>query len=61
MIERLEILSRYGVSSASELEKEIKKEKDVEHPAWEDLILAENLEEAIAAIEQDIEDLRRSA
>lgn len=61
MIEKLEIFSRYDVSSLVELEEKIRKEKGTEHPAWEDLILAENLENAIASIEQDIKDLRKSA
>jgi hypothetical protein len=41
--ERLEILSRYGVSTLSELEEGIARGLIPEHPAWEDLIVIENL------------------
>jgi hypothetical protein len=61
MIEKLEIFSRYEVNSLFELEEKIRRGKIPEHPAWEDLILAENLENTVAAIDQDIKDLRKSA
>lgn len=40
---RLDILSRYGVDSIAELESRIAQGLVIEHPAWEDLIAAENL------------------
>ena len=41
---RLEILSRYQVGSVDELETGIRAGSILEHPAWEDLIMVENLE-----------------
>ncbi len=38
-----EILAKYGVRNASELEEQIRKGKVEEHPAWEDLIMLERL------------------
>jgi hypothetical protein len=61
MIERLDVLSRYGVSSADELEKKIKEGTVAEHPAWEDLTLVENLEAAIAIIDRDTESIQESS
>lgn len=40
---RLEILARYDTSSVAELEARIADNAVPEHPAWEDLIVAENL------------------
>lgn len=40
-----DIRERYGVLSKEELEKKIKKGAIPAHPAWEDLIQWENLEE----------------
>jgi len=54
MVDRLDMLARYGVTSAEELEKKIKSGEVAEHPAWEDLILFENIEASIAAIDKDI-------
>ena len=42
-----EIKIKYNVKTASELEKKIERSTVKEHPAWEDLILMENLEEEI--------------
>ena len=39
----LEILSRYGATSLDDLEARIADGDVAEHPAWEDLIVAENL------------------
>ena len=38
-----EILTKYGVRSAEELERYIRRGKVAEHPAWEDLITLEKL------------------
>jgi hypothetical protein len=54
MMDRLEVLNRYNVTSSEEIEKKIKNGEIPEHPAWEDLILLENLESAIAQIDEDI-------
>ncbi len=54
MIERLDALAQYGVTSNEELKKKIKNGEVVEHPAWEDLILLENIEEDIELIDKDI-------
>lgn len=61
MVDRLEVLDRYGVISSEELEKKIKNGKIPEHPAWEDLILLENIEAAIALIDEDIKALQESS
>lgn len=49
--ERLEILSRYGVSTLSELEEGIARGGIPEHPAWEDLIVMENLSSSLKEID----------
>jgi len=48
-----EIKNRYDVKSASELEEKIAKGSVQEHPAWEDLILLENLEERAKKIKKE--------
>ena len=60
MEERLEILKRYGVNSAKELEEKIRRGEVKEHPAWEDLITLENLEEMIKEISDDIRNLQET-
>jgi hypothetical protein len=60
MEERLEILKRYNVNSAEELEDRIRKGEINEHPAWEDLITLENLEEMIKEISDDIRNLQKT-
>jgi len=59
MVERLDILTLYNVISAEELEKKVKNAEIPEHPAWEDLILVENLEASIAAIDGDIKAIQK--
>jgi len=54
MLERLDILYRYNITSPEQLENRIKEGEIAEHPTWEDLILLENLEEAINRIDEDI-------
>lgn len=54
MLERLDILDRYNITSSDQLENSIKEGDIAEHPTWEDLILLENLEEAINLIDEDI-------
>ncbi|HID86905.1 MAG TPA: hypothetical protein EYP55_05930 [Anaerolineae bacterium] len=53
--ERLEILARYGVASIEELEAKIAEGEVPEHPAWEDLIVAENLAERAKEIDLDLQ------
>lgn len=60
MLDRLDVLTRYGVASIEDMENKIKHGEASEHPAWEDLILLENLESAIAAIDKDIEVVQES-
>lgn len=60
MEERLEILKRYNVNSAEELEEKIRKGEINEHPAWEDLITLENLEGMIKEISDDIRNLQKT-
>ena len=60
MEERLEILKRYNVNSAKELEEKIRRGEVEEHPAWEDLITLENLEEMIKEISDDIRNLQKT-
>jgi hypothetical protein len=57
MLERLGFLSRYRVASKGELEDKIKKGEIGEHPAWEDLILLENLEAELERIDGYLENL----
>jgi hypothetical protein len=54
-----EIKTRYSVKSAIELEKKIQKGATAEHPAWEDLILLENLEERVRQIRKELMALKQ--
>jgi len=53
MLERLEMLARYEVRSAKELENKIEIGGLPEHPVWEDLIDLRNIEAEIQALEDD--------
>jgi hypothetical protein len=48
-----DIKTRYEVKSAAELEKKIRRGAITEHPAWEDLIVLENLEERAKKIRKE--------
>ena len=61
MMDRLEVLDRYNVSSGEEIELKIKDGEITEHPAWEDLILLENLESALAHIDEDIRAIQKAS
>lgn len=61
MLERLDILARYRVNSSADLEKKIKTGEIAEHPAWEDVILLENLEAGIVLIDGDIKSIQASS
>ena len=52
-----DIKERYSVSSRAELESKIKSQTTYSHPAWEDLIHWENLEDYTArlrAVEEEV-------
>jgi hypothetical protein len=49
--ERLEILSRYGVTTIEELKEKIESGEIQEHPGWEDLIELRNIETEIKEID----------
>lgn len=54
MRDRLEIMSRYKVSSVDEFEKKVKEGTVPEHPGWEDLITLENLENSINKLRKEL-------
>jgi hypothetical protein len=58
---KLEILSRYGAASLPDLETKIAHGIVVEHPAWEDLIVVENLTERLEEMDVQLGDLQRVA
>lgn len=53
-----EVKTRYEVKSAIELEKKIENGGIAEHPAWEDLIVLENLEERAKKIREELAALK---
>ncbi len=55
---RLDILTRYGVDSVVGLESKISQGAVVEHPAWEDLIVAENLAARLEELDAYLNDLQ---
>jgi len=57
---RIEILARYGATSPEDLEAKIASGQVVEHPAWEDLIVAENLTARLEEINGHIRRLREA-
>jgi hypothetical protein len=58
---RLDILARYGVESVAELESKIAEGAEVEHPAWEDLIVAENLGSRLEELDAYLHRLQSAA
>ncbi len=56
---KLEYLARYGAKTPGKLESKIMEGSVVEHPAWEDLIAAENLDARIEEINVYLSDLQR--
>ena len=48
---KLDILARYGADTVADLESKIAQGIVVEHPAWEDLIVAENLTARLEALD----------
>lgn len=55
---KLEILARYGADSIADLESKIAQGAVVEHPAWEDLIVAENLTARLEELDARLDDLQ---
>jgi len=53
-IELNQLLRKYNVKGAKELEYKVKDHKIDEHPAWEDLIEIENLMGELKDIESDL-------
>ena len=57
---KLDILSRYGADTVADLESKIAHGAVVEHPAWEDLIVAENLTARLEELDAHLADLQRA-
>ena len=55
---RLDILTRYGANSFTDLESKIAQGTVAEHPAWEDLIVAENLNARLDELDAYLDDLQ---
>ena len=55
---RLDILARYGADSISDLESRIAQGVVIEHPAWEDLTVAENLTAHLEELDAYLGDLQ---
>ncbi|MFZ3384921.1 MAG: hypothetical protein WA144_13440 [Candidatus Methanoperedens sp.] len=58
MRDRLEILSRYNISSIGEFETKVHDGIIPEHPGWEDLITLENLENSIAKLKRELTNVK---
>lgn len=58
---RLEILARYGAQSVANLQSMLAEGSVVEHPAWEDLIVAENLTASLEELDAHLASLRKPA
>ena len=57
----LNILTRYGATSLEDLEARIAQGSVVEHPAWEDLIVAENLTARLEELDAYLDHLQGTA
>jgi len=58
---KLELLARYGTDSVAGLESRIAQNLVIEHPAWEDLIVAENLTARLEELDAYLSDLQDTA
>jgi len=58
MRDRLEILSRYKISSIEDFENKVTDGSIPEHPGWEDMIIVENLENTISKLKKELYDVR---
>ncbi len=54
---RLELLARYGTKTIDELATKIEENLVPEHPAWEDLIVAENLDARLEELDAYLRNL----
>lgn len=54
---RLELLARYGVKTVDELANKIEEALVPEHPAWEDLIVTENLDARLEELDAYLRNL----
>lgn len=61
MLERYQLLSKYHIATAAELEEKIYSGEIEEHPTWEDLITLENIEDAIHKLDGYLRDLQKTA
>ena len=57
LLERWEFLSRSKVTSQEELQQKIEAGEIEEHPAWEDLIVVENLDAELKKIDEYLANL----
>lgn len=57
---KLEILARYSADSIADLESKIAQGTVVEHPAWEDLIVAENLTTRLEELDAHLNNLQNT-
>lgn len=55
---KLDILARYGVNTVADLDARIAHGSVSEHPAWEDLIVAENLTARLKELDDYLEHLQ---
>ena len=55
---KLDILARYGAESPMDLETKIAQAVVVEHPAWEDLIVTENLTARLVELNDYLDNLQ---
>lgn len=55
---KLEILARYSAESIANLEAKISEGTVAEHPAWEDLIVVENLSARLQELETYVANLQ---
>ncbi len=55
---RLDILIRHSADSFADLESKIRQGIVTEHPAWEDLIVAENLSTRLEELDAYLDDLQ---
>ena len=59
--DRIAIFAKYNImGSSKELENLIKKGKIPEHPAWEDLITLENIDNELEVIADDIRRIQKT-
>ena len=58
---RLDLLARYEAKSLADLEAKITQGAVVEHPAWEDLIVAENLGSRLEELDAYLSRLQSAA